>query len=182
MLETLLVLLLLGLALAKHGKPSGRRYSLRPVRVNASVTLAALAANTAITGTVFGNADGAYRVISVSSTWAWSDHTAGEGPVHVGYAHGDYSVTEIKEFVESSASISIGNKISNEHANRLIRIVGTLAGDTTDETLNDGKPIKTRLNWAIPIGTNLNAFVYSDELQTTGSFIDLKGTAYVKDY
>ncbi len=181
-----IVLLLASFVLmAKRNPKRKRAFNLRAVRASPSLALGTLASVTAIAGPVYGNADGAYRIMSLSGTWSTENHTAGEGPIVVGFAHGDYTVTEIKEFIESGASISIGNKIANEQANRLIRRVGTFSGLLTEETLNDGKVIKTRLNWAIPIGTNLNMFAYfdgSDANLTTGTFVRFNGTGWVKDY
>ncbi len=182
----ILLILIMGLMMAhrKGGYPAKGRYSLRPVQTTPTITVGALALSTAVTGTCYGNADGAYRIIALKGTWSLTTNTAGNGPLVVGFCHGDYTVTEIKEFIESTSSISIGNKILGEQANRLIRRVGVFNGLTTDESLNDGMPIKTRLNWAIPIGTNLNMFAYNDDASNrdTGSFVKFNGTGWVKDY
>ncbi len=180
----MLILLLVALA-TKHGRGRGkRRYSLRRVAVTPGIALGNLVTLIVVKGNVVGNADGAYRAISLKGTWSIEGHTAGEGPIVVGFAHDDYTVTEIKEALESAASISIGNKVENERARRLVRKVGTFSGQTTDETLNDGKPIHTRLNWAIPIGTNLAMFAYNDGSGqlTTGTEMRFNGNLWVKDY
>ncbi len=182
MLEILLLAIAGFTLLAK--KTQKRRFTLRGVRASPSLALSTLLAVTAITGPMFGNADGAYRVMSYKGTWTLEGFTAGEGPIVFGFAHGDYTVTEIKEAIESGASISIGNKVAGEQANRLVRRVGTFSGQVANETLNDGMPIKTRLNWAIPIGTNLNIFAYNDGAATltTGALLRSNGVAWVKDY
>ncbi len=181
MIELILLMLLFVPVMARKPK---RRFTLRAVRSTNSINLLTLNSLVALAGAVYGNADGAYRIMSFSGTWSLRNHTVGEGPLQVGYAHGSYSATQIKEFIESGASISIGNKLADEQAGRLIRLVGTFSGDNAEETLNDGKPIKTRLNWAIPIGTNFNKFIYNDSGAnlTTGSVVDLTGTGWVKDY
>ncbi len=165
-------------------KPAKRRFNLRAVRHSSATNLGALASAIVTLAAVYGNADGAYRIMSSSATWSLKNHTAGEGPLQVGYAHGSYTVTQIKEFIESSSSISIGTKLAGEQSNRLIRLIGTFSGNFAEETLNDGRPIKTRLNWAIPIGTNFNFFIYNDSgaTLTTGSSVDVTGTGWVKDY
>ncbi len=171
--------------LAKHGR--GRRngrYTLRPVRIAQAITLGALANVTVISQGLTGNADAAYRCISLTTLWTLKNAATNQKPVHVGYAHSDYTVTEIKEFIEGGSAISIGNKVSNEQANRLIRLVGTFGMATeVDSSLNDGKPIKTRLNWALPIGKEVVAFAYNDSgaSLTTGSIVDMTGTMWVKD-
>ncbi len=167
-------------------KPAKRRaFNLRGVQSSGSLALGTLGTVTAITSAALAAADGAYRIMSASLTWALEDFTAGEGPIVVGFAHGDYTVTEIKECIESGASISIGDKIANERANRLVRRVGVFDGVAGAEKLNDGKPIKTRLNWAIPIGKTLSLFAYNDGIVTnltTGALVRINGKFWVRDY
>ncbi len=130
-----------------------------------------------------GAADGAYRVKSATYVWSKKNATGAEGPITVGYAHSDYSVTEIKECIEAQASINVGNKVAQEQANRLVRIIGQFPGASTEETLNDGRPIHTKLNWLIPIGMQLNIFAYNDSgaTLTTGMLIDGTGVLWIKD-
>ncbi len=128
-----------------------------------------------------GAADGAYRCVSVKAAWTVTAMTAGDGPLLCGYAHSDYSVAEIKEAIEASAAISVGDKIAQEKANRLVRLVGVLEEAVTDD-LNDGKPITTKLNWLIPIGKSVNAFVYNDGVaMTTGALVKTNGSMWVRD-
>ncbi len=168
--------------MGKHN-PKKRRANLRPVRNTLSTALGTLGTQTAISAGIVGASDVAYRLVSSDCTWSLANHTAGEGPIVAGYAFGDYTVGEIKEFIESQASISIGDKIAQERAGRWIRKVGTFSGLGTDETLNDGKPIKTRLNWGVPIGSTPNAFAYNDSSGNLagGSLLKLNGTMWVKD-
>ncbi len=100
----------------------------------------------------------------------------------VGYAHNDYSVTEIKEALESEAAMATGNKVANEQANRLVRLVGIMPIDSEDGVLNDGRPIRTRLNWAIPLGGNVATFAYnrSGGTLTTGLVTTISGKARVR--
>ncbi len=110
-----------------------------------------------------------------------TDLTANEGPIVVGYAHSDYTVTEIKEAMEASSAIDVGNKIANEQANRLIRVVGTM--NEVRESLNDGKPITTKLNWLMSIGDSVNLFAYNDGpgALSTNAIVSLAGDMWVKD-
>ncbi len=166
--------------MAKHS----RKFSLRPVKVQPQLVLGTLANNIVVVAGVTGAADGQYRATSISTLWGMSGATAGEGPIIVGYAHSDYTVTEIKEALESNASISIGLKVEQERANRLVRVVGTFANDGTEESLNDGKFIKTKLNWAMSIGKFINIFAYNDSgaTLTTGQVVKTQGKLWVKDY
>ncbi len=182
MLE-ILVLLIATIFLAKHGKArSGRRYYLRPVRVIGARALSTLASQVAVATALTGASTQAYRAISVSATWNISGLTATEGPITVGYAYSDYSVTEIKECLDSQAAISRGNKTAQEQANRLVRVVGTLS--EANEAMNDGKPIKTRLNWAIAIGDTVQMFAFNENASaalTTGASVHCIGKMFVKD-
>ncbi len=170
--------------MAKHGGAPKRRYSLRKVRTIPKLTVGALATLTVVVAALAPASTAQYRLISCDHTWSLSGHTVGEGPYTVGYAFGDYSVTEIKEAIEIANSISPSDKVAQEKGGRWVRIVGTFAGAEVSESLNDGKSIKTRLNWAVQIGSTVNTFVYNEDLntQTTGSLIDLTGNLWVKDY
>ncbi len=190
MLEILIIGILAVTLLANRNytkRKYHKSYRLRAVRSSASsADLNALAINTALTSSIFADPTGRpYRLISYVGTWVFED--AGiVGSAVVGFAHGDYTVAEIKEAIEAAGSINVGNKVEQERANRLVRIVGTLsnsAGVVADLVLNDGRPIKTRLNWLIPIGQTFNMFVYNDGVAAfnTASFVKVNGTAYVKD-
>ncbi len=139
------------------------------------------AAQVALVANLTPSADGAYRCRSVKAAWTSQELTDADGPLLVGYAHSDYSVTEIKECIEASAAISVGDKIAQERANRLVRVVGTL-GDAIDDDLNDGKPISTKLNWLIPIGKSVNMFAYNDGItMTTGALVRCNGSLWIQD-
>ncbi len=186
MLEILAIfatLFLLNLANKPRGR-SRRRYSLRRVRVTPELPLLTLGSDTAIVTGVTGAGTTDYRVISIKVVWALKSFTAGQGPITVGYCHSDYTVTEIKECLESAASIAQGLKIEQERANRLVRVVGTLGGEANTR-LNDGRPIKTRLNWLMAEGGGnaLNIFAFNEATGalTTGSVLTIVGDMYVQD-
>ncbi len=106
------------------------------------------------------------RVSSVRATYSLSNYTKGFdiGPIAVGVAHGDYTLAEIEEFLETTGSWAIGNKIQQERANRRIRRIGVfLSPDTAGSAsrLNDGKPITTKLNWTLAEGQDLKFWVYN---------------------
>ncbi len=164
---------------------SRKQFSLRRVRVTPTRSLSTLGANLAIVTGTTGGSTSAYRAVSLKGTWTKSGGTLGEGPIIVGFAHSNYTVTEIKECLESSSSIAVGLKIEQEQSNRLVRIVGTF-GSKTDESLRNGLPVKTRLNWLIPAsgsGVEVNIFAYNDggSALTTGTVIKFNGDMWVKD-
>ncbi len=119
MLEILLAMLPV-ILLAKHKGGSSRRYTLRKVRTIPKLTVGTLATLTVIVAALAPVSTAQYRLISCNHTWSLSGHTAGEGPYTVGYAFGDYSVTEIKEAIEIANSISPSDKIAQEKGNRWV--------------------------------------------------------------
>ncbi len=143
--------------------------------------LGTLATDTAITNALTANAVSSYRAVTVKATHAIIGLTAAEGPITVGYAHDDYSVTEIKEALEAAASIDPGDKIAQEQSNRLVRIVGVITPEIPQ--LNDGRPISTKLNWLIGVGHAINMFAYNEfpASLTTGAVQHLQGDLWVKD-
>lgn len=122
-------------------------------------------------------------VSSVDLTWALKNlaSVSTDGPVIVGLAHSDYSASEIEEVIENSGSWKEGDLVAQEIGKRKVRIVGILRGETDGKAsvLNDGKPIKTRLNWILTTGKGIDFFAYnagSDAL-TTGSILNIYGHA-----
>jgi len=168
-------------------KPTRRKsFNLRRVRYSSELALSTLASDTALTAAVFGAADGAYRLISLKGTYAIRGLSAGEGPVTIGWAHSDYSVTEIKECLEAVSAISQGDKIANEKTNRLIRTIGTFPAAVASSagiSLNEGRPWKTRLNWLIAVGDSVVFFVFNEDTGalSTGAIVNMQGDAWVKD-
>ncbi len=180
-----LLLLLMMVLLAKRKPQRRRRYRLRGVRITTELALGTLASDVAVVTSLTGNSDAQYRAISVSSTYSMVGITAGDGPITVGLAHSDYTVTEIKENMESAAAISPGLKIEQERTNRLVRVVGTLrpAGVGLGSFLNDGEPVKTRLNWLLPIGKSVNLFAFNEGTGalSTGAIVHMSGKIWVAD-
>ena len=106
-------------------------------------------------------------VSSIVCAYSVGDLTqaAGDGPILVGLAHGDYSLVEINEYLEQTTSWDEGDKASQEISKRQIRRVGLLAGPESTagfiSVLNDGKPVKTKLNWIINQGQSISFWAYN---------------------
>ncbi len=181
MLEILFIMFAI-FALAKKGRGRRRRFNLRRVRITPELALGTLASDTVLNVGFLGAADGAYRCMTINATYSVKGLTGGEGPITFGYAHSDYSVTEIKECLEASNSISQGLKIEQERANRLVRVIGTLS-QTGASMLNDGRPVKTRLNWLVAIGDQVNLFAFNESTAalSTGCVVNVQGDMWVKD-
>ncbi len=166
----------------KRTSRKSRRFNLRRVRCSPELPLGTLASDTALTVKLAGGTSTTPMVVaSVNLTWQISALTADEGPLTVGLAHEDYTVAEIKECLEASAAIDAGDQIAKERANRKIRIVGTI--DSEDERLNEGKPLKTKLNWFFPAGLGVEIFVFNEQTGalTTGSSLKVAGDMWVRD-
>ncbi len=179
-----LILIAAAIGMAKRTPRRRRRWTanMKSVRVDALDALGALVDGVVSTTPLLDVSDEEYRVLSVNGTWTLRDGTVTEGPIVVGIAHGDYSVTEIKECLDAQAAVGRGDKIVNEQSKRLVRIVGAFSGDGTHESLNDGKPIHTRLNWHIPESKTLVTWAWnkSGATLTTGAETQLFGKATIK--
>ncbi len=168
--------------MAKKGRGRrSRRFNLRRVRATPELNLSTLTTDTAITVGVTAAAADTYRAMIAKMVWNLQGLTAGEGPLTVGYVHSDYTVAEIKECLEATSAIDQGDKVAQEAANRLVRIVGSV--DAEDSRLNDGKPISTKLNWKISIGKFVNIFAFNESTATltTGSSLKVSGDLWVRD-
>ncbi len=111
-------------------------------------------------------------VSSIVAIWSMNDYTpiASVGPVLVGVAHGDYSDAEIEEWIETTGSWDEGDLVQQEVAKRKIRRIGVFsepAAATQAAVLNDGKAIKTKLNWILNQGITLKLWIYN---QGTAAF------------
>ncbi len=106
-------------------------------------------------------------VSSVEAIYALSDVTLGEniGPLMVGLAHSDYSFGEIEQVIENLGSWDEGSLPEQEISKRKVRIIGIFQRFATVTgaiyTLNDGKPIKVKLNWMLLPGQTLSLWAYN---------------------
>ncbi len=159
---------------------------MKSVRLNGKLVISALPSVDLLSDNLIATSDAEYRLLSVKLVAGWSNVAVIDGGLMFGVAHSDYTDTEIEECIESTTSISPGDKIANEKANRLVRIIGmmTPAGTTGNgEAIhNDGRPTTTKLNWAIPIGKQVKMWVYntSNAGWSSGSELSLVGTCVVK--
>ncbi len=187
MLETLILLGLLGVLLAKR-KPTKRsmgRY-IRG-RVDEELSLGTLAGKTLVSTTFDETVQERTLVTSIVATWSMRSMTAvsNSGPVVFGVAHGDYSDAEIEEVIENAGSWDEGNKVSQEISKRQVRTIGVFRAEEGDAgtgvvVINHGRPVKTRLNWILNQGVRLKIWGYNmgtAALQTTVPIIAAEGHA-----
>ncbi len=175
------------MAYYKRRRRSRRSFNLRRVRVASGVAIGALAALDVTNGPITSAGTDPYRIISVDLSYNIVDlgNQIDDGQ-EFGLAHSDYTAAEIEECLESAGSIDLGNKVAQEQANRLVRIVGMMPGlgaTAGGLTFNEGRPQKTKLNWKMSTGDTLNIWIRngSGVVWTTGAAIVVQGNMWVKD-
>ncbi len=142
------------------------RYLRGNIDVNQS--LGTLAGSTGILGAISDVVEEKALISSIVCTYALEGMTQGDniGPISVGVAHSDYILSEIEAWIEQVTGWAEGDLQAREVANRLIRKIGTWpadpAGDLGAAVLNDGKSIKTKLNWVLTTGQNVTFFFYNE--------------------
>ncbi len=162
--------------MAKHGRGRRRYRGFRKLPFDVDIAGGTLAADD-VTQTTFGTTlTEERRVLSIEASWGLTGLAATDGPLVVGVAHSDYTAAEIEEALESSGSWDEGNKVSQEQGSRLVRQVGILTEEET--ALNDGQPVKTRLNWRLATGDTLQFWIWNRGIgMTTGSLVKVSGHA-----
>ncbi len=151
--------------------------------VDESTSFAALASKDVATAIMDETVNERTLVSSIVATWSLRNFTpiANAGPILVGVAHSDYSDAEIEEYLEATGSWDEGDLVQQEVAQRKIRRIGifdtpSAAEDTA--VLNDGKPIKSKLNWMMLQGQSLQIWVYnlgSAAVATSTPVVDAAG-------
>ncbi len=153
--------------------------------VDTSLTLTTLGAKSAAKANFDNVVNERTLVSSIVAAYSLRNFTQGsdDGPIMVGLAHSDYDVAEIEELIENTGSWDEGNMISQEIAKRKIRIVGIFdvpANALEVSVLNDGKPIKTKLNWSLLQSQTVALWSYNlgaSALATTVPVVQIEGHA-----
>ncbi len=183
MIETIVVALaiLLILGAAKRRRGRSRRRNFVAIPFVSSVTLGALADNTAVLGPLTANFGEDAYIISVDASWTMRGHTAGEGTFEVGFSHGDLSATEVEEAL-SAEVINPDDIIARERARRPVRRAGRFLGLLADEVLFDGRELRNTIKFSVGNGFALQAFAAnrSGGSFTSGTIVDVVGTIYAR--
>ncbi len=135
--------------------------------IDEELAMPGLAANTLVSTPFDEVVEEKTLISSIVATHSLSNFTIGDdkGPISVGVAHSDYTSAEIEEVIELASGWTRGNKVSQEIAKRLVRKIGTFSGPPGGglgtAVLNEGKPIKTKLNWSITTGFTLKLWAYN---------------------
>ncbi len=152
--------------MAKHGR--GRKVNWNKFRsgtIEIDLAMTTLAAKSLVVATSENVADTA-RISSVEAVYGINGWTAGTnvGPFLFGVAHSDYSAAEIEAFIESAGSWDIGDKLAQEIRTRRVRIIGQIGDGENAGGLaqfNDGKMLKSKLNWTLAEGDGLDFWIYN---------------------
>ncbi len=173
---------------AKRRQTKRRRFNLRQVRVATSPAIGALASEDVTAVALTDVTVDPLQAISFNATYSWVDlSAAGDGALEFGLAHGDYTAAEIEECLEAAGGINQSDKTEMERANRLVRRIGVIstavAGAGEEKEWNNGRQVKTKLNWRLGTGIALNIWFRngSGTVYVTGSSMAVLGTLWVKD-
>lgn len=175
MIEIVLLALLLLLLAKKKGSGRSRMSGYRNLSVVMDQSIGALTADTQSGFNIPGTATERMWASSVQATYTMTDLTAGEGPVHLYVAHSDYEDSEVQEWRQATGAWDQGDLVAREQRSRKCRYIGTFSGLTESETLNDGKPIKTKLGWMIETGDTLQFSLFATEAHATGAELVING-------
>jgi len=160
---------------------SGRKSrKLTPIPFVARLTLGALNASTVITVSALPASFGEdFYCHSVHCNMAMREHTAGEGPISIGFGHGDLSVTEILEALTAEVT-DPDDIIAKERSRRPVRKTGNFPGLLTEETFRDGAMIRTGLGFVVGDGHELDCWALNNSASvlTTGTVIEFDGVIY----
>ena len=150
------------------------------LKVNATLGLSTLANATVLMGSLLDIADDVY-LISADLVWSIFDQTPGEGPLNVGIASSNLSVTQVKEAIEASPT-SRGDRIALEKSGRPVRQAGIFTGIADSESLNNGNEVRTKLRFRLDQAQTLNTYVFnqSDSSLTTGTKMTVTGKLYAR--
>ncbi len=133
--------------------------------IDEDLDLGTLAAQTLVGDTWDESANQRMLISSIVANYSLDGLVAGQGPIIFGVAHSDYTDAEIEVVIEAVGSWDEGNKVSQEQAKRLVRQIGQFVGEldtgTDDIQFNDGKPVKTKLNWILNTGDTLKMWAYN---------------------
>ncbi len=170
--------------MAKHPKRRKFRRYLRG-NIDVSKALGTLATKTAIVDTTLDLVVNATWVSSVKATYSMSTWTPTQaaGPIELFWAHGDYTLAEIEQWIENTGSWNEGDLIAKEQARRKIRRIGTLptaAAVEDNAEMADGRIVTTKIGFKLNEGEQLVLVAYNNggaSVATTDPKVKVQGHA-----
>ncbi len=165
-----------------------RNSKFQTIPFAAEIDLATLAKDAVLATALITFGEEAF-CISADTIWTVEDATEGEGPISVGWNHGDLSVTEIAEALAAEQA-DRDDIIANERARRPVRRVGSFDLDETHQTLQSGDrisvnhdhPNRDRIRIRVGSGHSLQFWAKQDGQNanlTTGLRLGVQGNLYV---
>ncbi len=166
------------ISIVANRKRSKRRKGFQAINFSGALALSTLADDTVLSGGFFTLGED-FFIISMDTLCALRGLTAGEGPIHVGFAHGDLSVGEVEEALQAEVT-DPDDIIARERGRRPVRPFGVFPGLNTNEALNDGVPLRKKIKLSIGDGhiPSFYAANRSGAALTTGAIIEFVGTLY----
>ncbi len=166
---------------ARRSRSRKRDPNFVVLKVAASLPLLTLASSAVVKTDLLAISDDV-EIISTDLVWTIEGLTPPEGPVHVGLAKSAYTVAQIAEATDASPT-SRSDDVQLEHSRRRVRTVGTFSGGVSNESLNDGRVLRTRkLYWKLANADDLVLWAqnrFSAPL-TTGADICVQGKIYAR--
>ncbi len=155
------------------GRKSKRQWQTVEIDALIDVGAAGLPVDDLVAGFMTADAaDDNFIATSLEATYTFQVETAAEpsgvGPFHFGIAKSDYSSAEIEAWFENQAGFTRADLVAQELSRRHIKQIGVFmpeavaANAKVNVVVNDGKPIKTRLNWRIVEGTRISMWMYNN--------------------
>ncbi len=168
-------------------RPKFRGSNYFAARIDVLIDLATLAAQTGVRVLTADAVDEKSLVSSIECTYALTDETptADAGPIDMYVHHPDYTLAEVEAFIENTLSWSRNDMVAQEIANRRIRLIGTFPDSASGVvasavTLQNGRKIKTKLNWQLRSGQGLGFVAYNNgsaAMATTDADVRISGKA-----
>ncbi len=168
------------LDMGKNRRRGSRGFVAMPV--SGSVLPSTLASGIVIKSNLMSNLSEDFYCISADLAFQIRDGTVGEGPLQVGIAHGDYSVTEIKEYLDVDYS-NPGDKIAREQATRLVRRCGFFQQNLAaagEQMPQNGEVKRVKIRFLVTDGISLDFWVHnqSGAALSGGATVIVSGTLY----
>jgi len=118
-------------------------------------------------------------IISMDVTFSILGLTVGEGPISIGMSHGDLSLTEVSEYLDSEMT-DPDDIIAKERGRRPVRRMGAFSGVSANESLFNGVPKRYKILFSIGNDHALNLWArnLSGAALTTGATVKCQGTIF----
>ncbi len=156
----------------RRGRP------LKGLTVGSALALSTLADGSIILGDVMTFGED-FFITSFVSELALRNQTPGQGPVQVGWAHGDLSTGEIIEYLDANLT-DPDDIVTAEHNRRPVRRIGKFPSIAADEVLVNGRPLKTRIMKTVGDGHTFTIWARNQTgaALAGGAFLEIQGTVF----